>query len=173
MNIAKLELTNFKSFNGKYEIIFHNGLNVITGENGCGKSNILDAINCVLGNKICETEFINKHKKSASLKLTLDNCTTVMLNMLKKPVGKFQNMYFIDYKYTDKEQVFDLSKKLNLEIIDNFGSNLDYTKLEKSVNDIKIASEDKQYIVVSLQKFVIDNANNVINIEELKQCQIV
>ncbi|MBD3182231.1 AAA family ATPase, partial [Candidatus Poribacteria bacterium] len=49
MNFRKLEVTGFKSFADKIEVIFEPGITAIVGPNGCGKSNICDAIKWVLG----------------------------------------------------------------------------------------------------------------------------
>ncbi len=49
MNFEKIELIGFKSFADKCEIVFDNGVTAIVGPNGCGKSNISDAIRWVLG----------------------------------------------------------------------------------------------------------------------------
>ncbi len=49
MNFQKLELQGFKSFADKTEIPFTDGINIIVGPNGCGKSNVSDAIKWVLG----------------------------------------------------------------------------------------------------------------------------
>lgn len=51
MNIFldKLELHGFKSFPDKTVIRFHRGITAVIGPNGCGKSNIVDAILWVLG----------------------------------------------------------------------------------------------------------------------------
>ncbi len=49
MNFEKVELFGFKSFADKAEIKFSDGVTCIVGPNGCGKSNIADAIRWVLG----------------------------------------------------------------------------------------------------------------------------
>ncbi|MGE5371015.1 MAG: chromosome segregation protein SMC [Solirubrobacterales bacterium] len=49
MYLRQLELKGFKSFADNTQIPFHQGLNIIVGPNGCGKSNIVDAIRWVLG----------------------------------------------------------------------------------------------------------------------------
>ncbi|MEQ9619371.1 MAG: chromosome segregation protein SMC [Deltaproteobacteria bacterium] len=49
MKIKSLEIKGFKSFYDKTLIRFDKELNAIVGPNGCGKSNILDAIRWILG----------------------------------------------------------------------------------------------------------------------------
>ena len=49
MIFKKLELQGFKTFFDRTEVHFRPGINAVVGPNGCGKSNIADAIRWVLG----------------------------------------------------------------------------------------------------------------------------
>jgi chromosome segregation protein len=49
MKLKKLEITGFKSFFEKSTIQFPPGISAVVGPNGCGKSNVVDAIRWVMG----------------------------------------------------------------------------------------------------------------------------
>jgi chromosome segregation protein len=49
MRLERVEIVGFKSFCDKQEVVFQGGVTGIVGPNGCGKSNISDAISWVLG----------------------------------------------------------------------------------------------------------------------------
>ena len=49
MRLKKLIVHGFKSFADRVEVIFEDGITGVVGPNGCGKSNIADAIKWVLG----------------------------------------------------------------------------------------------------------------------------
>ncbi len=49
MRLQRLEISGFKSFPDRAELAFDDGVTAIVGPNGCGKSNVVDAITWVLG----------------------------------------------------------------------------------------------------------------------------
>ncbi|MGB9561426.1 MAG: AAA family ATPase, partial [bacterium] len=49
MHLSRLEIIGFKSFASRVNLEFGQGISAIVGPNGCGKTNIIDAIRWVLG----------------------------------------------------------------------------------------------------------------------------
>ena len=91
MELEKLEIKGFKSFGEKIIINFDKGITGIVGPNGCGKSNIVDAIRWVLGEqrtKILRSEkmeniIFNGTKKRkplqmAEVSLTFNNTKNIL-----------------------------------------------------------------------------------------------
>ncbi len=76
MYLSKLEILGFKSFAQKTNIAFNQGVTSIVGPNGCGKTNIVDAIRWCLG-----------EQKSGALRS--DKMENVIFNGTanKKPMG--------------------------------------------------------------------------------------
>ena len=49
MRLKRLEIAGFKSFRDKVVLDFSKGISAVAGPNGCGKSNIVDAIRWAMG----------------------------------------------------------------------------------------------------------------------------
>src|SRR3984893_2043807 len=49
MRLERIEINGFKSFSDRSELAFDKGVTAIVGPNGCGKSNVADAITWVMG----------------------------------------------------------------------------------------------------------------------------
>jgi putative ATP-dependent endonuclease of OLD family len=52
MHIEKVIVENFKSFKGRFQINLESGINILVGNNGCGKSTILEGIHLALSGLI-------------------------------------------------------------------------------------------------------------------------
>ena len=77
MRLSKIKLSGFKSFVDSTTIAFPGNLMAIVGPNGCGKSNIIDAVRWVLGESSAKT-------------LRGDSMADVIFNgsSVRKPVGR-------------------------------------------------------------------------------------
>src|SRR5580704_3761162 len=86
MRIKKLEIFGFKSFATRQSINFGQGVTGIVGPNGCGKSNVVDALRWVMGEQnarhlrggsMQDIIFCGSEKKAplgfAEVTLTIDN----------------------------------------------------------------------------------------------------
>lgn len=69
MQLLRLEIKGFKSFGDKVVVRFDEGITGVVGPNGCGKSNIIDAMRWVLG------EHRTKHLRSDKMSNVIFNGT--------------------------------------------------------------------------------------------------
>src|SRR3954451_19677066 len=77
MRLTKIKLAGFKSFVDPTTVGFPTNLVGVVGPNGCGKSNIIDAVRWVMG------EMSAKHLRGDSMADVIFNGSSA-----RKPVGK-------------------------------------------------------------------------------------
>ena len=87
MRLNSVKLSGFKSFVDPTSVTFPSSMSCIVGPNGCGKSNVIDAVRWVLG-------------ESSAKNLRSDSMTDVVFNgsSSRKPVSKASVELFFDNK---------------------------------------------------------------------------
>lgn len=128
MSFKKIELIGFKSFADKQEIKFDNGVTCIVGPNGCGKSNVSDAIRWVLGEQSAKTlrgtsmkDVIfsgTQSRKSLSyceVSLVFDNSNKIFKDLeysevvfTRKLFRSGESEYYINKKLARRSDIVDL-----------------------------------------------------------------
>lgn len=96
MHLKRLEIVGFKSFADVFEMEFLPGISCVVGPNGCGKSNIADAIRWVLGSQ-------------SPVLLRVDRMEDVIFSGSGKrnPLGMAEVILTFDNEYRDLPLEFD------------------------------------------------------------------
>ncbi|HEX9594169.1 MAG TPA: chromosome segregation protein SMC [bacterium] len=119
MRFKRLEMTGFKSFADRTFIDFQDGITAIVGPNGCGKSNISDAIRWVLGEQSAHylrgdnaIDFIfkgsggRKPTGMAEVTLTIDNADRTV----RGPFADFAEIQVTRRIHRDGEREYFINK---------------------------------------------------------------
>ena len=118
MRLDHIEIAGFKSFPERAELAFDDRVTAIVGPNGCGKSNVIDAITWVLGEQsarslrgermedvIFSGSDARRPTAAAEVRIQLSKVTAALQN-----VGTGLEMQTIDNtprKFTEGNQVFN------------------------------------------------------------------
>jgi chromosome segregation protein len=116
--LSKLEILGFKSFPYKTELFFDEGITVVVGPNGCGKTNILDAIRWVLGEQRTsllrgermEEVIFNGTKELKPLGMA--EVSLVIQNNLGILPTEYQEVYITRRLFRSGESEYLLNKKI-------------------------------------------------------------
>jgi chromosome segregation protein len=160
MFLKSMEIFGFKSFADRMPVAFESGITIVVGPNGCGKSNIVDSVKWVLGEKqarnIRGTKMEDviftgtEHRKPLSLaevSLTLDNSNRVLeldsdsVTVTRRVFRDGESEYLINkspVRLKDIEQLF----------LDTGIGKTSYSVLEQGRIDMILSSraEDRRYI---------------------------
>lgn len=160
MFIKELEITGFKSFGEPTKISFNSPITGIVGPNGCGKSNILDAIKWVLGEKSVKsmrgekmedvifsgTENI-KPSGFAQVNILLDNSSKVLdfefneIKISRKLFRDGQSQFFFNDNRLSRKELENI-------LMDTGLGKSSYSFMEQGQMDMILSSkpEDRRYI---------------------------
>lgn len=181
--ILGIELENFKSFSGCCKIPFDNQLNIITGANGTGKSNIINAINFVFSEDVPENleNYITTDKNYAkvTVEVSTSNFDNNRINSFKitKEIMKTSGSYKCLTCYKSDNNISDSECKNLTALFYIIGTrlidcpqyhNMDET-LEKAISG---TSKNTQLIVVSNKN--ISSADETITVtKDENGCSII
>ena len=172
MFIKQLEIENFKTIFAYKIINFQNGINIIVGANGVGKSNILDSIKFLFGQKDYRisnnNEFFHKDRNVDKIsdkiivKLVTNTDKTIKRILLRYPSGKTKSKFYIDKQISSKKEVQKLFNNLDVKIIDGCGTWMSNKEARKYAQELK--SVKSQIIAISHKQPIIDVADCVITL---------
>ncbi len=133
MHINRLRLLGFKSFVEPTELVIEKGLTGVVGPNGCGKSNLLEALRWVMG------ETSHKSMRAASMDDVIFNGTTT-----RPPRNMAEVTIFIDN--TDRKAPAEFNDQEMLEITRRIereaGSAYRINGKDVRARDVRILFED-------------------------------
>ena len=133
MHITKLRLLGFKSFVEPTELIIEKGLTGVVGPNGCGKSNLLEALRWVMG------ETSHKSMRAASMDDVIFSGTTTRpgRNLAEVTIFIDNSARQAPAEFNDHD-VLEVTRRIEREM----GSAYRVNSKETRARDIKILFED-------------------------------
>ena len=133
MHITKLRLLGFKSFVEPTELVIEKGLTGVVGPNGCGKSNLLEALRWVMG------ETSHKSMRAASMDDVIFSGTTTRPGRNLAEVTMFvdNSARLAPAEFNDTD-VLEITRRIEREM----GSAYRVNNRETRARDIKILFED-------------------------------
>ncbi|MCB1506145.1 MAG: chromosome segregation protein SMC [Hyphomicrobiaceae bacterium] len=133
MKISRLRLLGFKSFVEPTELVIEPGLTGVVGPNGCGKSNLLEALRWVMG------ETSHKSMRAAAMDDVIFSGTTARPPRVAAEVTMFldNTERLAPAEYNDRDAI-EITRRIEREA----GSAYRINGKEARARDIKILFED-------------------------------
>lgn len=190
MYIQKINIKNFKSFKDETIIPFCEGLNIINGANGSGKSNFINSIRFVLCDLENSKNIIRTNEKECSVEIIFNGEEEKII--LEKRITQNEDNSFTESFFHNRQQVskqiyetviknlsgISIDKKFDetdfktkvknskIYISDNIFAFLDYKKTNEIGNFLKENSKEKQLIIVSHNNGIIKHADSLIELPQ-------
>lgn len=183
MFLKSMDIFGFKSFAEKTSVVFEKGITVIVGPNGCGKSNIVDSIKWVLGEKqaknirgdkmediIFSGTESRKPLSLAEVAITIDNTNRILsldsdeVTVTRRVFRDGESEYLINkspVRLKDIEQLF----------MDTGIGKSSYSVMEQGKIDLILSTraEDRRYIfeeAAGISKFKFQKKESLKKLEE-------
>ncbi|MFC1629357.1 AAA family ATPase, partial [Gemmatimonadota bacterium] len=156
MRLSKLTIFGFKSFADKVEIHIGEGMTAVVGPNGCGKTNIVDALKWVIGEqkptsirgKTMEDVIFNgsstrKPLGFAEVVLTIENTENLLpidvpeVNITRRLFRSGESEYLINNRQCRLRDIHDL-------FMDSGIGNNSYTVIQQEMVDVIISDKAEE-----------------------------
>lgn len=155
MYIEKLNLINYKCFEGKYTIEFKEGVNILVGNNGEGKSTILEGINLTLSG------LLNGKYLKNEISQYLFNKNVVKKYIADLKAGGKQEILpsieielFINSKTPEKlKELAILKGNNNSDRLDKHGIKLEIKFDDSYLKEYEILIKDKEIITLPIEYY--------------------
>lgn len=150
MIIEKIELENFMCYAGNNCIEFKEGINVVIGDNGYGKSKLYDAFYWVMYDQIFDTEekeFVNTRK--AKSKIISDKAKANAVD------GKLYTVVSITFHSLERDNVYILERKYSVTVNDSStieSNDSEFTIMQKDLSYLKakmVTDEDEKKRIIA------------------------
>ena len=167
MYLSRLELFGFKSFPLKTKIFFDQGITAIVGPNGCGKTNIVDALRWVLGeqktsvlrgDKMEEVIFHGTQELKplgmAEISLTIDNQAKILpieyseVSITRRLFRSGESEYYINKNPCRLKDIIDL-------FLDTGMGAHTYSVLQREMIDIILSDQAEE------RRFLFEEASGI------------
>lgn len=134
MIIEKIELENFMCYSGKNSMEFREGINVIIGDNGYGKSKLYDAFYWVMYDQV----FVPEKKEFQNTKAVKSKIISDKAKANAKD-GKLSTSVSITFHNLEKDNIFILERKYSVNIKDG-------KLIESNDSEFTIMKKDLSYL---------------------------
>ncbi len=169
MYLEDVTIQGFKSFSEKTDMSFKSGISVVIGNNGVGKSNILDAIVWVLGeNNLERIRCYDRHElffagsdahpPAESIRVELNfkqeaNNDDTIFQFTREMTRDGRSRYWFQNELTDRQSYEDRIKTLGM------GQALKTMIRQEQVNDILLVNPQERFNIIRTVLDVVSGTN--------------